>query len=637
MFFEKNTQALMQANAAHAPLLARLQTIAPATDYKIFEAEDGFCTIEYQGVFLHDPKSPLAEVRDVLAAHCTPSHDRVHVILGIGLGYLLDETFQHSEGAIILYEPNPAYLRFMLDNVDLAALLSASRMMLVDNQIDLLTQIRKKLYAQYQLDVLLLRGYAHLMAGEIPELMSRITDLERDRIYDAKTGRSFHFQWLAQFLNNLPHFARIDTLDDCFGRYVGKPALVISRGPSLDGALDAIRAQANSAVLIAVGGAVRRLWEADIIPDYAIFYDANGMQEQLAGIPDAVLEKITFLVSPFVPRCVLEAPAASKRLFLGQNNTQFADWLDLTLDRKHQRLDGGGTVSIIGFQTAMAMGCNPVILVGQDLAFPNQQVYAGGIALQQDEQGNLALTPSETLYAQPETMDTTPGQDGESLPTLKAYKSFIRHLEDLSLKNAQSETPVRLYNASIGGAHIAGYTLQNLDTLQADFPAPWKAQSIPETGADTNPEKGLPKALSDRESDERRLAFRKSLLDLKIQLQLADALCEQLSLVFQQPKGNSQESITLIQATNRQFNDFIIAHPFVGYWLMYEMIDFREAITRLNSTYAFMHQGTAALQIMLNASREIIQQKALPSVEAAYQTLSLQHVQLTATANSQTE
>lgn len=612
MFFEKNAQALMKTDEAHASLIARLQATSPTTDYKIFEAEDGFCTVEYKGTFLHDPKSPLGEVREVLETQCHPGHDRVHVIMGMGMGYLLDETYNTSTGHIVLYEPDLAYLRFMLENVDLSSFLGSGRVWLVDTQVELLTHIRKKLYRQYQLDVLLLRGYAHLLAGEIPELMSRITELETDRIYDAKTGRAFHFQWLQQFLNNLPQLATIDTMDDLYNRYEGKPALVISRGPSLDAALESIREMASSTVLIAVGGAVRRLWEANIIPDYAIFYDANGMQEQLQGIPAAVLEKITFLVSPFVPQCVFDSPASSKRLFLGQNNAQFADWMDSVLERKHQRLDGGGTVSIIGFQAALAMGCSPIILAGQDLAFPNNQVYAGGIALQQDDQGNLALTASETLYAQPETMSTTIGQNGETLPTLKAYTSFIRHLEDLAVKNAQSKHPATLYNASLGGAQIAGFTLRDLAELKAEAATAWKTDSA-----------NTPPALSSRQMDERRLAFQKGLLDLKGQLQQTLTLCEELMNALQEKQLNSQQSLMLIQATNRQFNEFISNNPFVGYWLMYEMIDFRDGISRLTSTHDFLLQGYPALLGMLTACQDILQQKALPWVEEAYQTLAL--------------
>lgn len=621
MFFEQNAQALLQSDAVHAPLVARLRETPPTEDYQVYEADDGCCTLIYRGVCLHNPESPLSEVAQVLETQCTPGNDRLHVILGLGMGYLPDEAFRMSTGHIVVYEPELPLLRFVLENVNLSSLLGSGRVWLVDNQSDLLGRIRQGLYRQYQLDMMVLRGHAHLLAEEIPNLMSRITELEMDRIYDAKTGRAFHFQWLGQFLGNLPELAKWDTLDDLYGRYPDKPALVISRGPSLDAALDDIRALSGAAVLIAVGGAVRRLWEAGIIPDFAVFYDANGLQEQLHGIPAEVLGQITCLISPFAQRCVFEAPAREKQLFLGQNNAQFADWLDTALGRTHERLDGGGTVSIIGFQAAMAMGCNPVTLVGQDLAFPRNQVYAGGIAVQQDADGRLALTPSETLYAEPETMATTLGQNGETLPTLKAYTSFIRHLEELARKNARNEQPVRLYNASLGGAHLEGFTLCTLAELKTDFPANWK-QPYELLGAQ-HYAIPLPTGLTDAQVEGRRLALQKALLTLKTDLQAAVVLIEALSESLQAKHQLPQQSLGLIQTINRRFNDFIASHPFVGYWLMFEMIDFREGISRMVSTAEFIQLGFPALLNMLGNSQAIIREKALPWVEQAYQDMAL--------------
>jgi len=632
MFFEKNVQALLQADEAHAPLVARLQVTAPTTDYEVYESQDGHCTILYRGVCLHSQESPVREATQVANTQSTPGQDRLHVLLGLGMGYLLDEVFRTSAGRIVVYEPDLPLLRFFLENVNLSSLLGSGRVWLEDQAVDLLTRIRRNLYSQYRLDVLVLRSYAHLMAAEIPVLMERIATLETDRVYDAKTGRAFHFQWLRQFLDNLPEFAKFETLDTLLGdapyenpyaeQFKGKPALVISRGPSLDGALDAIREAAGSAVLVAVGGAIRRLWEAGIVPDFAVFYDANGLQEQLAGIPDFVLARITFLISPFAQRCVFDAPSRGKLFFLGQNNLQFADWLDQSLGRQHARLDGGGTVSIIGFQVAMALGCSLVTLVGQDLAFPQNQVYAGGIELQQDANGCLALTASETLYAEPETMATTSGQNGETLPTLKAYTSFIRHLEDLALKNSQSEKPVALYNASLGGAKIEGFPLRELAGLSREFPAPWKQAY--ELDGHPNYALTLPAPLSARDTEERRLALQKGLRDLKSQLEQCSALLEQLSAVLQNQNLLPQQAIVLIQTVNRQFNDFIGRHPFVGYWLMYEMIDFREGISRLNSTSEFVQQGFPALLNMLDQCQEILRQKALPWVEEVSQALVFQ-------------
>jgi len=617
MFFEQNIQALLQADEVHVRLVAQLKDISPTEQYQVLEAQDGACTLAYKGVYLHCPESPLKEVQDVLSSQCSPGHYRVHLILGLGMGYLLDEIYRSSQGHILVYEPDLPLLRFMLENVNLSALLGSGRVWLVACQVDLLTLVRKKLYQQYQLDILILRGYAHLLAEEIPGLMSRLVEIETDRIYDMKTGRGFHFQWLQQFLENLPAVAAINSMDGLADYFSGKPALVISRGPSLDSSLAAIAELAGSAVLIAVGGALRRLYEADIVPDFAVFLDANGLQEQLYGIPDEFLEKITFLVSPFSQHCVFESPAKAKLLVLGQNNCQFADWLDLTLGRKHHRLEGGGTVSIIAFQTAMMMGCNPITLVGQDLAFPNDRVYAGGIELKRDEQGNLALTASETLFAQPETMATTLGQNGETLPTLKAYTSFIRHLEDLAASNAQGRYPVTLYNASLGGAHIAGFTLRELASLKDEFITDWK-----NNGTETSRIEEL--SLSTRQTEDRSLSFQKGLLNLKAEFQEALTLCEQLMLALQnQPALPPQQALAEIQVANRQFNQFMSEHSFVGYWLMFEMIDFREKMNRMGSTQELAQQGYPALIELISACREIIQHKALPWTERVYQFFTL--------------
>src|SRR5690349_10048675 len=106
MFFEQNAQALLQADQSHAPLVARLRETAPTDDYQIYETGDGYCTLFYRDVYLHSPESPLAEVGQVLSNQCTPGSDRLHVILGLGMGYLLDEAFRASPGHLVVYEPD---------------------------------------------------------------------------------------------------------------------------------------------------------------------------------------------------------------------------------------------------------------------------------------------------------------------------------------------------------------------------------------------------------------------------------------------------------------------------------------------------------------------------------------------------
>src|SRR5262249_20978969 len=148
---------------------------------------------------------------------------------------------------------------------------------------------------------------------------------------DYRTVQRFHPLWMEQFFRNFPYFATMDTIECLFNRFVGKPAIIISRGPSLDAALDDLAALADSAVLIAVGSAVRRLAERGIIPDFAIYYEANGIAEQLRGIPAETLEKITFILCPSTQACAYESPSRGKLVFFSQNGKQMADWMDQTL------------------------------------------------------------------------------------------------------------------------------------------------------------------------------------------------------------------------------------------------------------------------------------------------------------------
>lgn len=610
MFFEKNSQALLRGCESHRYLIGQLQALEAMAPFECHEATDGQFAIKVGDVFLHDPENPVREAQEAIRNQCETGPDRLHLVIGLGLGYLPDELFRASPGKLLIYEPNLPLLRFVLENVDLSELLGSGRVWLVAHEFDLLKRLRKQLYAQYRLDVLALKGYAFLLANDIPALMEKITALELDRVHDFKTGEAFHFKWLEQFFLNCPAFAEIDTADVLFDRFAGKPALVISRGPSLDQAIDAVRELSGSAVLIAAGSAVRRLWEAGVTPDFAVFYDANGMQEQLRGIPHTALEKITFLVSPFTQPCCYQTPSRGKLLFLGQNNGQFAEWLDKTLNRSHQRIEGGGTVSLIAFQMAMAMRCDPVILVGQDLAFPGSQAYAGAIPLQLNEQGAMALPASDTLYAEPETMDIVTGQDGELLPALKAYKSFIRHFEDLALQNARSPAPAKLYNASLGGARIDGFELKPLSGFCGQF-SRWKFPfALPEIPA-------LPEA----EIQMREHALLAGLTELQAKAREAIALCGQLQQAVLQAQGQ-QAGESLIGAVNRQWNQCMQDNPFIAFMLLFELMGFRERIQALSDPKTLAAEGKTALLHMLSACSDILENRACVWIETARQGLS---------------
>lgn len=606
MYFEQNAQAMLAANPANASTLRHLEGVFPITDFELLPCPDGAYTLKYKGMCLHDAQSPLAEAEEVISQSATLMPDRVHVLFGLGLGYLLDALSGKSPGQIVIYEPDRALLRFILENVDLSEVLGLSRVALFCDQQEFMTYLRKKLYSQYKLDILILRGSAYLMAGEVEPLMEQVTRIEQFRILDFKTGQHFHELWISQFFENSPHFPGMETLEVVAERFPGRPALVISRGPSLDAALPHIKSLEKSAVLIAVGSALHRLHEADITPDFALFYDANGMREQVHGLPEAYLSQITFVASPFTQPAVFGMPSRGKLLMLAQNNTQLVDYLDQALDHKHLRLGGGGTVSIIAFQLAQAMRCDPIILTGQDLAFPNNQVYAGGIEMRLNEKGQLDLAASERLYAAPYDMTTVSGQHGQELPTLQSYKSFLLHLEEMAVENAKAEKPLTLWNASLGGAHIEGFPVRELGSFIDEF-AEWK------------PERALPEAphVNEEQEKQRREALCRSATALAAEIQGHVAFLRELGLKASRNQGDLRKLADEMLKANQSIYARFSEAPFASYLLIHEIRQFRERFQETLPLPDGPIRAQKEIRTFVNQAIALFQGKIMESIQGA--------------------
>lgn len=471
MFWKKNTQALLKHHPHHEAIIKQLKNVPMPENLDPYETQAGDIGIVYNNIPLHAMTGATLEAQNEVQHNCRPALDRVHLLLGLGLGYLLEATFKASPGIIVIYEPHLPVLKFVLDNVDLSEYFAQRRVRLVTTLPSLIEILTPLLVCFEPIDFLSSGGYALLMKDTIVDVMHQLANLVEDRKRDYRTARYFHNMWIKQFFENIPHAAECFDMTALAGKGKGKPALVISRGPSLDAALPYIKQLENQVVLVAIGGALSHLYKAGITPDFATFLDSRGMKEQLFGLPQSYLDQIIFLMSGFTQPVCYEQQVAAKIRYTLQSDRAYAEWLSKTEPRIHELklLDGCGTVSHIALQTAMLMDCDPVVMIGQDLAFPNNQVYAGGVEVKTNGKNVLTLDAREDLFTGPCAMSPVAGQNGETLQTLAAFKGFIRFFEKTARANDQKTKPLKLYNASLGGAKIDGYELRAMKEFVGEW------------------------------------------------------------------------------------------------------------------------------------------------------------------------
>ncbi len=216
------------------------------------------------------------------------------------------------------------------------------------------------------------------------------------------------------------------------GCFRAKPGIVIGAGPSLNKNIHLLREAADKAVLIAVDAALKPLLNAGVRPHLVTNI------ERTAGVNAFFLnlgrqEEIFFVFSPVAAPGTYAAFDGPK--IIAHRYEKLMQWLALPKGA----LTGGPLVCNFAFDMAQYLGCDPIILVGQDLSFtPSGATHASGNVFGQIDEYKRDTREVEGNYQ--ERLLTTPSfEEGR-----KSLEVQVRHYPGVCI------------NATEGGARING-------------------------------------------------------------------------------------------------------------------------------------------------------------------------------------
>ena len=212
--------------------------------------------------------------------------------------------------------------------------------------------------------------------------------------------------------------------------------VLVSAGPSLNENIEFIRDNKGKSTIIAVNTVLKRLYQEEIKPDLIVMLDPlPEVREHLRGIEEWT-EGIPLVTSIISDHFFVEAYRGPIYLF----PIHFDDrYIQYTPDEEDSPWDDvAGTVTSLGLETAFFLGAESVYLVGSDLAFPNGENYASGVAHGTKEG---IVTPVE--------VDAV---GGGKVPSSHQYILYRHFLEAQIAKHPD----VKVYNLSRCGARIAG-------------------------------------------------------------------------------------------------------------------------------------------------------------------------------------
>ena len=401
-------------------------------------------------VYIYDKEDPVQGVADNILSmgihHC-----RFAIYLGFGLGY---ETLFHSEQLsqkwqtqnILIIEHDPGIIKSAMYNLDMTAFLSLPGVdFFIGHNEDELFCLLDKYLGQNQ-RFYLLRAMSFLYNMEYFELNKnyygtvinavRRATAHRIMYYgnDAKdsiTGVENMFNNINEIINN----PGINLLKD---KFKGVPAVCVATGPSLDKNMHLLKGLEDKAVMIAADASLKPLLDKGLKPHMVTTLEREmAIVDLFKDIPGELYNDVYLCGCPVIFNDVYKVYKGPH--IICYRTFDHFKWLELERGMLEIKLSSGN----MNFKIAEYLGCDPIILIGQDLALQGNKTNATGAVLG---------TEQESYLSEPHMMVRGNYQD-----MIETTRSLNMMLEAYIVDVAGHKGTC--INATEGGARISGTKL----------------------------------------------------------------------------------------------------------------------------------------------------------------------------------
>lgn len=413
-------------------------------------------------VSVHSRVDPLAEAAR-FAGSVEVGQDFCYVVSGFGLGHHLKALVARLKGDafLVVTEPNLGMLKAALETVDLAELLTGDRCIILAT--DDKGEVQSRLEPHSTLMMMGAKFISHppseRVAGAFHAALRKIiTDFMTYCRMSLVTLVTNSRTTCRNIVNNLPLYLSTPPIDLLRDRFKGFPGIVVSAGPSLRKNIDRLAELQDRAVLVAVQTTFKMLLDRGIRPHFVTSLDYHEMSKRFfEGVGDVgrthlVIEpKVTWHVPDHYPGPISVLGNSFARLCVG-------DGLGA-----RDGLKAGATVAHLAFYLALYVGCDPIILVGQDLAYTNHVYYAPGVAIhglwrpQLNRFSTLEMMEWERIVRTRHILMKVKDIQGRDIYTDEQLFTYLQQFE-----GDFSAVPGRVIDATEGGVRKAGTQVMSL-------------------------------------------------------------------------------------------------------------------------------------------------------------------------------
>ena len=306
-------------------------------------------------------------------------------VYGIGLGYpymaLRAWLKKNKKRMIVFLEDDLGVIkRFMETEIAEKFLKDPQVRLHFHSGVDGQDQFLDALYWNFALSPILitaLPSYKTMKAKQFEELSHKISFTHAHNNATVDEYVQFGIRFYYNFYVNLLRLPEAFAGNKLFGKFKGIPAMICGAGPSLGKQMEQIAKLSNRTIIFGCGSAMNALNAAGIKPHFGAAIDPNA--EQLKRLENNSADGVPYFYRNRLFPKALDNVKGPRLYITGGGGYEVSDWFEDKLKIARRELEEGHNVVNFSIELAKQLGCNPIVLVGCDLAFTGMKAYADGI------------------------------------------------------------------------------------------------------------------------------------------------------------------------------------------------------------------------------------------------------------------
>lgn len=417
---------------------------------KIKEAGTGnlFLGLEETQCFLHSRYDVEREIKELLGEES--SSEQILIIFGLGMGYVLDyiQKYDIEYKQILIIEPHNDVFKELLKYRDFEALLKKRGVSLsiFKDAREILPKIMGQVMTSRNVKFVYHIAYRSIFSELFQEISRLFTNEKRAFLGSTATVDYFIHEWTE---NQLLSIARNHPNAIVFNnRFENIPAIIVAAGPSLERRFDELRAIGDGALIIAAGTGAKICTNNNIKAHMGIAMDSQKAEADIFknSISDVLVG--SYRLHPDVSKVF---PNSFYQMVL--SNEFVAQYYCEYYNIPFEIINDHASISSSAVDFAVKLGCNPIVLVGQDMCYYEDKVHAG------DKGRTISDSVRDKMV---EAVDI----NGEKVYTHPGFLAIRRDMENLNVKYGDKQ---KFINATEAGLGIPGVENWKLSGVIEDY------------------------------------------------------------------------------------------------------------------------------------------------------------------------